>query len=325
MKLTKKLISYIYRAISSDPAEFLAIRLRHGSQMTWSVSDGILTTVIPGASGLSIDLSSHTIRSLTNFLAAQPGYSVEYAEQGSLANLSALALVEGTGDQNLSNGDHITAYTSLLWSYLESYSKELDDQSKQIDEAIKQMNMLKAESYWLDEWGGYYAIPRISGESDPVYANRIIAEILRPRGNNIALANVASAVLGEKVVVRDVVEWGSAVPKHNGTVSHNGVSHYNSSAAPIYGLFDVDYAYNLESAVSITAYATLVADAIEKYRDAGTHLRSLNLLSSTLTDVVGFSATDSGSISITYGIYHNGQVVHSGVSYSGGATVLEVM
>jgi hypothetical protein len=327
MNLTKKLLGYLHRVFDKDPVAFLALRLRYaGTGMTWSISDGVLTTTVTGGAGasLTVQLADYTVSSLVNFLAAQSGYTVEYANTSELSQLSARVLLDADGDQDVSNGDHLRGYTSLLWAYLEPFSVELKEADHQIDEALVQMNMLAAEANWLDEWGGYYGIPRITGELDPVYANRIIVEVLRPRGNNIAIEAVARELLGQPVIVNDVRLWTPTLPIHDGASDHDSTEFYDAAETPIYGLFDVDYIYNLESGDDVSEYAIKLAAIVEKMRDAGTHLRAMNLQSSQLSDTATIEPTDSASISITYGVMHNSLITYSSLTtYSGISTAGE--
>lgn len=329
MLLTQKLISYLNRVFDKDPHSFLALRLRYsGTSMTWIISDNVLKTTVVGGVGssLSVDLTAHTIASLAAYLSGQPGYSVAYADSTELSLLSAKVLIDGSGDQDASNGDHIPAYTSLLWAYLEAFANELKSVSYQIDQALIQMNMRKAEAFWLDEWGGYYGISRKTGETDSAYSNRIIIEVLRPRGNNIAIEMALRELLGQPVTVSDVTIYGSAVPKFNGGNTYNGAIQFNTAAESLYGLFDIDYYYNLESGVDMTGYETLIREYVEMLRDAGTFLRGLNLKASQLSDTISNIGTDYATLTVFTGSYFNGGSSYSGaIKYAGPTDVSEIL
>ena len=328
MRLTQKLLGYLHRVFDKSPKPVLALRLRYaGTGMQWAVSDGVLTTTVTGGPGaaLTVNLADYTVRTLVSHLAAQPGYSIEYAGAAEVLDLSARALIDAEGDQDASNGDHLYAYTSLLWAYLEPFAAELKEIAYQIDQALAQMNMRQAEAEWLDEWGGYYGIPRRVGEVDADYANRIIIEVLRPRGNNIAIEMVAKEILGQGVTVKDVRLWGAAFPKYDSVISHNGAELYDAALQPIYGLFDVEYVYNLESGADISEYALKVASVVNSLRDAGTHLRAVNLMSSQLNDTVDTGTwSDGASLEVTYGVPYDGRVTYDGLAtYSGISVVSE--
>lgn len=298
MRLTEKLLSLIHRAIKKDPVEFIALRLRYSTGvMTWKVQDAILTTTVvdgPGQS-LTVDLTQYTITQLVNFLASKPGYTVAYIDGTDKAQMSARVLLDATGDIATSNGDAIKGYTNALFSYLESMAVELNAAEVQVSEMVKQMSTKTASGEWLDELGGYYGVPRLQSESDVSYGPRIIAEVLRPRGNNVAIEAAIKTYTGQVAKVTDVVTFSSPVPAYNGAITHNGAASYNAASGPAYGLFDVEYGYDLINGGSITEFAATIRSLLSRLRDAGTHLRALTLTGSALTDTFTSPPVDDGS------------------------------
>lgn len=289
MKLTTKLLSFLHRVFDKDPAPFLALRLRcDGDGMTWSVSNARLSTTPVGGAGqpLSVDLTQFTLGELVNYLAAQPGYTVEFADYSELSLLGAVVLLDAQGDQNKSNGDHLRGYTSVLWSYMEANARELQDAAAQIDQMRRQMSTTTASGVWLDELGSYYGVPRLQGEPDASYGRRIIAEVLRPRGNNIAIEAAIRAYTGQETKVTDVVVNSGLEPLYNGSETHDGTRTYNAISSPVYGLFDVEYGYDILNNGDIAEFAQVIRDLIGRLRDAGTHLRSLSLTGSLLTEEI---------------------------------------
>jgi hypothetical protein len=288
MLLTQKLLSFLHGVFDKDPGQFLALRLQYNGGLTWQVSDGTLTTTVMGGTGsnLSINLSQYTVASLANYLGVQPGYSIAYVDMSNLASLSALVLLDASNDISLSNGDHLYGYTSELWSYMESQANELEQAETQIGNMLQQMSTTTAADQWLDYLGGYYGVPRLQGETDTNYGPRIIAEVLRPRSNNVALEMAISAYTNQPTTVTDVIEYGPTFPLYNGAIVRNGAHTYSASAKPLYGLFDVQYAYDLLNGSDETAFAQTVIGIINRYRAAGTHLRqlALTLAGSGLTD-----------------------------------------
>lgn len=296
MQLTQKLLGYLYRSLDKSPDPTLALRLRYDGSLVWTVQDGVLTTAVSGGSGaaLSLDLSAYTLANLVSFLAAQPGYTVVYANPD-LGGLSARILIDGSGDQDASNGDWLMAYQSLLWVYLEPLAVELTRAKQQITEMLRQMNTKTAEGDWLDLLGSYYAVPRLPGESDDAYGPRIIIETLRPRSNNVALQKAIADFTGQSASVTDVVVYGPATPKYNAANTHNGVIKHNATATPIYGLFDVAVSYDLLSGDNLTDFRATVTALVGRLRAAGTQLRSVLLRSSALSDAAT-APTDGGAL-----------------------------
>lgn len=297
MKLTQKLLGFLNRVFDKDPHPFLALRLRYDGAMTWTVADGVLTTAVTGGSGgdLVVDLSQYRVADLISYLAAQRGYSIAYGDQTTLSLLSARVLLDGSGDISKSNGDHLYGYTSLLWAYMEANAAELQAAAAQIPEAIAQMSTKTAQAEWLDVLGDYYDVRRLQGELDASYGPRIIAEVLRPRGNNVALEAAIKVYTGQSATVTDVTLYGPTSPLHNGLTLRGGSAHHNASATPIYGLFDVQYGYDFINGGDISSFQSIVEGIVDRLRDAGMHLRSLQLRGSTLTDTFT-PPSDAGAV-----------------------------
>ena len=260
MRLTRKLVGYLNRVFERGAVPVLALRLRYtGGSMVWTVDDGVLRTQVVGGPGasLQVNLSAFTVSSLAAYLASQPGYSVPFVDSAGVGSLNARVLIDGTGTQDTSNGDHLQAYTSLLWAWLEPLARELQDAAAQIDEAVKQMVPQTASGEWLDELGRYYAVDRIGGEPDGLYAPRIIAEVLRPRGNGVAIAMAVDTVAGGG----------------NSRVTDAPLHELSNS----YGLFDLDIAFSFERLAEFGMEPVLISarDIVERFRDAGTQLRKL--------------------------------------------------
>lgn len=305
MKLTQKLLGFLNRVFDKTSGQFLALIFRYaGSDMAWTVEDGVLTVTVsndgPGT-GFVVDLTQYTLQSLAAFIAGQKGYTVSFLTNSG-AGLSAAVLLDASGDQNRSNGDHLFAYSSLLWSYLEAQAAELDTASDQIVEAVQQINVFNADGspgaggFWLDQLGAQFGdITRIPNESDEQYGPRIIATILRPKGNNIALEVAIQAFTGQVSTVTDVVLDGFTEPLYDNSLLYDGSHTHNSTGTHFYGLFDVNYAYDLINGGDITGFEQVIADLIDQLRDAGTHLRALNLQSSSIGDDFTSPPTDASS------------------------------
>lgn len=295
MKLTQKLLSYLHRAFSKDPVQFLALRLRYDGGMTWAVEDARLTTVVTGGTGaaLDVDLGLYSIAELVDFLRDQPGYSIEFEVLTEASTLSARILIDSANDQDKSNGDHLYAYTSLTWAYLEANAFELAAAREQIYQMLRQMSVSTGENEWLDEIGGYYNVPRSNNEPDSVYGPRIIYEVIRPRNNNKAIElAITEATGGASAKVTDVVIPGSIFPIYDGSIVHNGTYKYNASGKYTRNLFDVEYAFDLEGAEDIGPFQQRVLELIDRFRSAGTHLRQILLTGSDLVDTVTLLNTD---------------------------------
>ncbi len=290
MQLTTKLLSSINRVFEKDPERFLALRLRHSAPMNWDIADAVLRTFVADLpqNNLSVDLRQYTLSSLATFLAAQPGYQV-ILPPDPLPPVSATTLIDGEGDINESNGDHLYAYSSLLWSYMEANAVELTTARAQIVEAIEQLSTRTADAEWLDELGSYYAVERRPGELDAQYGPRIIATVLMPRGNNIAIAAAIEQVSnGLRARIVDSVDTPVINRFRNGSILFNGAfPHASGEGIYAHNLFDALFDVDFSSPIAFDA--ARIAAIINDFRDAGNHLRRMSL-SGSMQDAV-----DSGS------------------------------
>ena len=271
---------------------------------------------------MKIDLTQHTIGSLADELIAQ-GITVEYIDPG-LASLSAQVLITGSsGDQDQSNGDHIYGFTSLLWAYLSAVATELNLARCEIIQMLRQMEIPTAEDIWLDHLGGYYKVPRLAGEPDSQYGPRIIAETLMPKGNNYAISKAIEHVTGQRCDVTDVVSAITAPARYyDETYLYDGsIDHSGGGASGIYRcLFDVAVGFDLLGSSLPGGFSDQVIAQVNRLRDAGTFLRSINLTaSSDMDDDAVSDAGDDLTITVTMAAYYDGTFRHNGLIGYGGA------
>lgn len=287
MKLTQKLLGLLHRVFSVDPEHFLALQLGYdGDGLTWTVADAVLTTTVSGGQGvdLLIDLTTYTLGELINFIAAQPGYSVVKATGSANRKLGARILIDATGDLSVDSGDRLYAYTSLNWAFMDAYSVELEVAKAQIPEAINQLDLTTAEDEWLDELGSYYGVERLTDELNASYGPRIVATVMRPRCNNVSIEKAISYYTGQETTVTDVTVYGDASPLYNSAINRDGQYNYLSKVLPQFGLFDVEYGYDLLGGDDPTVFAERVKTILDVIRAAGTHMRALSLQAGAITD-----------------------------------------
>lgn len=181
----RRLLKYPHQAVfDGSPVSELAFRLQHEDGASWSVGDRVFTAKA-GDLEVEHDLRQFTVNQLVNQLAAD-GFTI-VSPSPRFSGISALVLVDGSGSQNISNGDHVTAYTSLLWVLLNGYAGEVLDAEEQVRQALLQMVITTASGEWLDLWGALYGVPRNPGESDAHFVPRIPKEAFRVRNNAHAI------------------------------------------------------------------------------------------------------------------------------------------
>lgn len=293
MKLTQKLLGYLNRVFDKGPDEVLAFRLRYaGTGMQWTVADATLTLTATGGAApgvIVLDLRTFTLASLATYLGTLTGYSIEYQDGTTVMQRSAVALIDDSGDQNQSNGDHFRAFTSLLWAYMDAQAESLTAAREASAEALLQMSAVTASDEWVDEHGLYYNVPRTSGETDAVYVARMISEVIRARGNNVAIADsIERAIGGSAWATVRVTDYAVQTTAGDGTKS--------------YGLFDIDADVDIDSPLSSAEIDANLRATLEAMRDAGTHLRTLKYIRTTqLRTYVGGFVKAGHDVTVSFG------------------------
>jgi len=199
----KRLLAYPHAAVfDKAPDDSLAFRLRHPDGARWKIDDGWMDAWA-GDARHTYDLSAGSVAMLVAALGAD-GFEV-LQTNARFNGLSAMVLVDGAGDQGQSNGDHVTAFTSLLWVLFSGYAAELDVIHYQIRQALLQMVLTTADGEWLDLWGELYGVARLQYETDVAYRLRIPAEAFRLRVNALAIEKAILDITGK--VVRILEPW----------------------------------------------------------------------------------------------------------------------
>ncbi len=252
----QRLLRYPHGVFDKRPAAELAIRIRHMAGCRWQVAEEVLTVTVGDDLAVhTYDLAGRTLVQLSMDL-VEDGFEIPYLSP-TLRSLGAAVLVEGEGDQDTSNGDHLQAYTSLLWVVLSAYARELREAGVQKEEALRQMVIPQAEGYWLDVWGLLYGIGRLPGENDGDYAPRIPEEAFRIRVNALAIEKAIKDITGKDV--RILEPWRNMFRLNESELS--GIDHLYDGA---------NYGYHLIQPVSETVISwDDVLPVIDRNRPAG--------------------------------------------------------
>ncbi len=197
----RRLLKYPHAAVFDEsPAAELAFRLQHPDGAKWTVGDRVFTATA-GDLEVTHDLRLFTVDTLITQLIAD-GFTI-VSPSSRFTGVSARVLVDGSGDQLVSNGDHVTGFTSLLWVLLNGYAGEVLDAEYQVIQALLQMVITTASGQWLDLWGTLYGVPRLAGESDLHLAQRIPKEAFRLRNNAHAIELAIRDALGYDVRIEE--------------------------------------------------------------------------------------------------------------------------
>lgn len=198
-RLGTDLLARLHSVFSEDPARVLALRVRHASGLAWAVAGDTLT--LTGGVSLTVDLSPVTLGELATTLGSA-GCEIAFADS-SLSGLSALVLMEGAGDQDQSNGDHIYGYTSPLWVLLHAFGRADEAARAAISQALAQLYLTTVTDDWVSLFGDLFATARYDNESARSYAARIVAEVSRRRGSNAAILANIERELGYLLTMRE--------------------------------------------------------------------------------------------------------------------------
>ncbi len=169
-----------------DPQADLALRVRHPAGLRWNITCADLLTLSPaGLTETRLDLRPYTVNALAAYLRTL-GFEVPYCNP-SLAARQASILLPGSGDQDKSNGDHLYGFRSILWAHLKALDIALADADLALAAMLRQLILPHAKETWADYWGYHFGMPRLTGETDSAYTQRIIDEFYRARNNPVAM------------------------------------------------------------------------------------------------------------------------------------------
>lgn len=320
MRLTEKLLGYLHRVFAVAPDASSVLRFHGVAGLYWEVSDGVMAVSAPGHPMQSADLSEHTVGSLVVWLAGLPGMQIDWSDVPAYG-LSALGVLDASGH---GDGD-LRSFAAPLYAYMHALAVELHLSRRQIDEMLLQTTIPTASQVWLDEWGGYFGIPRAISEPDVDYRRRIVAEVMRPLINNTAIETAMSVAMGQPVQVEDVFEWITLGLTYDGSRTYDGTWTFNAASSELrYGLFDAVIGYDLLGGWSPGEYVAVVREIAERMRAAGTFLRGLSLAAGRIEDVVPVEFCDTLSIAMIRGSNYDGTWSFDGArTFSGGVGDVE--
>ena len=190
-RVSQALLGHLHGVFDPDPAPVLALRVRHVAGATWTVAGDTLTLVSNlvwdgawderwwsshGGEAPGVwDLNDYSLATLADAIMAA-GFEVVYLNP-SVSHLSALTLLEGTGFQGNSNGDHLNIYTSPLAVLLAALGQALGEGRAAIAAALAQLILPNATQEWADLFGEIFGIPRRGTILDSPYYDlaRLIA------------------------------------------------------------------------------------------------------------------------------------------------------
>jgi hypothetical protein len=173
--------------------------------------------------------------------------------------------------------DSFVKESVVLNDFLTPIADELSQAQAGVMAALDQVLLTTADGEWLDEWGGYFGITRQASEADEVYGLRIIAELIQPKCNNVALSNAIGLYVGGlSATVTDAPLESTTINLYrDGGTYFDGKKDRQSITRNYYGQFDVNTQYDLTSGENLTNLSNRIKAVVERLKAAGTKLRSL--------------------------------------------------
>lgn len=282
----RSLFNRLHSVFNRDPGREEAIVVDGGDSMT---VDGYTLTIRDGASTHVMDLSvigdtPATLQDVVDWINGLGG-GLTATLLFPYGNFLAGGILEESEIFLPGNLGYPTATNTVEMGV---YGWILDEQATRLLSAQRSLYMDTAVEFWLDTWGrDQYGLPRENGESDADYYSRIVATILKPVCNNMALAQLVYASLGETVRFVD-------------NLDHPDADIASAADAPFrFSLFWDHNASQLQPADYAAMEARIVA-LVNKYRAAGTLLdRALTTLLQSLTELIQLEEVYALTVGIT--------------------------
>lgn len=287
MRLLDRLISFVHDKFNRYAQGAAAISFTHNESLVVVFSDEAVTFFNGGFERLSIDLDDTlTIQGINAQMAVVFPTSTANALY---ASRLARALIDSDSTFNAETG--LYSYTllvpySLLYLIMLVYAKAIKSTQLAVIEALKQLYLHSAETNWLDEWGGYFGVARDfdNGEADADFRDRMIASLLKPKCNNVAMEAAINALTGQDVTITD-------------------------SVTPTW--FGVTTGFNLLGGESPTGFAAKMASIVNQIKAAGTRFE-ITLSAAVIGDTMPVITIDRLAVTITTNHLHDGTHRHNG-------------
>jgi hypothetical protein len=202
MDLFERILTRLNNVFDKSAHTAPALVLTYSGQAKVTIGRRRLRTfTADGGINLNYDLGNYTVSRLAEDINAQAGYTAAVLGNG---DLLALTLMDVEG-KNLESGVTLEVFTSPLWQALKAWSWTAEDMLSEARIGLKQLNLQRAEGQWVEAHNTFYQVPRLSGETESLFAKRILWETLKPKVNNLAIAALIEAVIGYETYVEDLI------------------------------------------------------------------------------------------------------------------------
>lgn len=200
-----RLLKELPRSFDRDPHAEQGLSLAHTDDAWVTIARQRLTIRTEDGPDIVISLGGKTLFRVVEEINTYPGPVATLTAPDGM--VSALALIE-VKDQLITTDSRFFTFTSLVWRVLVPLSWALFDGVDIQEQAAQQsMSLWSAEAQWLDYWGELYGNTRRKvGETDAVFAARILRTILRPRLNAMALEDILWEDLGLRATITNLFQ-----------------------------------------------------------------------------------------------------------------------
>jgi len=199
-RISNHLISRLHSVYAKDEKSSLALRINRSGGLSWSITGYELTLSSTGKI-THWSLPNYSLTQLATALRAD-GYTVPFIDP-TLQSLNGSILLEGSGDSSTTNGDHLSAYTSLTYVLLDAIGPGYELAKTSITTALGQMVLPQSSAEWADLFGEIFCVPRRPNEVDAPYTQRIIEEVKRERSNPVSIIKNVQRTTGYHIEMRE--------------------------------------------------------------------------------------------------------------------------
>jgi hypothetical protein len=259
-----RILTRLHRVFEKDPKRTAIIHISAPAGTTLRIHERRLSVMTAGTTtALDIGLTTgsdndeiYTVTNLVDVINTMAGF-IATLLQPDYGPFIAGGLIEDDW-HSIADDSHLYYSTNPLWAELQPTTWMLDEQAQRLRTAEEQLYLDSAAGEWLDLWGNkYFKVPRLPGENDSDYAQRIIYETIRPNQNNIALELILQDALGVSATIIDV--WPV----------RDGLAPEGQARAPGHFLLEMGIPNDLDAAAA-QALIDKCYDVVRRHKAGGT-------------------------------------------------------
>ncbi len=122
---------------------------------------------------------------------------------------------------------------------IESISKSLETLDVDVSLMRMELMILSASGKWLDAWGDWFGVPRLTGEPDDLYSKRIIATTIKPKNTIPAIIDSVNELGGDPNADTTIFEPHKFIARY-GVSAFSGLHRYQDADYWRIGVIDIN-------------------------------------------------------------------------------------